>query len=185
MTPTRTPRSGRRAAPCTLSLAGLTLALAAVTLWTPAPAQPAAPAHPPGGRAPGKPVRDRHVPLPKPSKPPADPAWHGDIRQFGDHDWDLWRAGRWVHGPHAGHPGWWWVVGSTWYFYPSPSYPYPNPFEPAPPWSLPMPAPGAPPARFWYFCDELQRYYPYVATCPGNWRQVPATQAPAGSAPGG
>lgn len=175
MKPTTTPCARHRAALCTLAVAGITLS-------TSAGAQPPAGAHPPGNRAPqAAPAHERHAP---PSRPPGGPAWHGDIRQFGDHDWHVWRGGRWVHGPHGGHPGWWWVVGSTWYFYPMPSYPYPNPYEPAPPWSLPMPAPSAPPAQFWYFCDESQRYYPYVATCPGNWRQVPATQGPAASAPG-
>ncbi|HEX7688086.1 MAG TPA: hypothetical protein VF453_10280 [Burkholderiaceae bacterium] len=111
---------------------------------------------------------------------PGGLGWHGDIRHFGDHDWHVWRGGRWVHGPHGGHPGWWWVVGPTWYFYPSPVYPYPDPYEPPPPWTVPMPAP---PARFWYFCEESRSYYPYVATCPGGWKQVPAVQAPDASAP--
>lgn len=104
---------------------------------------------------------------------PARPAWHGDIQRFHEHDWDVWRGGRWVHGPHSGHMGWWWVVGSVWYFYPSPVYPYPNPYEPPPPWVVSPQA--VPPAQFWYFCESAQGYYPYVQTCPGGWKQVPAT----------
>jgi hypothetical protein len=108
--------------------------------------------------------------------------WHGDIHRFGDHDWHLWRGGRWVHGRHDGRIGWWWVVGTIWYFYPAPIYPYPNPYEP-PPVALVSPplvgAPPPPPAQHWYYCDSAQRYYPYVATCPEGWRAVPAVPADA------
>lgn len=44
----------------------------------------------------------------------------------------------------------------------------------------PPPRPsGQPPAQFWYYCDETQAYYPYVSSCSGPWRQVPATSAAA------
>lgn len=173
MKPTRTPRAHRIAAVCMLALAGVTQPGASS-------AQSQPPAHPPARHAPapGNRAPDSHAPR---SRPPVNPGWHGDIRHFGDHDWHVWRNGRWVHGHHSGHPGWWWVVGPTWYFYPTPIYPYPNPYEPPPPWSPALPVPVVPPAQFWYFCDESQRYYPYVSTCPGGWRQVPVTQAPAAS----
>lgn len=48
--------------------------------------------------------------------------------------------------------------------------------QPAPP--LP---PGPPPQSYWYYCQNPAGYYPYVATCPGGWRQVPAQPS---SAPG-
>jgi hypothetical protein len=32
-----------------------------------------------------------------------------------------------------------------------------------------------PPQPMWYYCENLQGYYPYVPKCPGGWRQVPAT----------
>jgi len=102
--------------------------------------------------------------------PPPAAQWRGDIRRFHEHDWRLWRDGRWTHGRHDGRIGWWWVVGPTWYFYPAPVYPYPNPYEPPP---LELAAP--PPAQFWYYCEEYKGYYPYVRTCPGGWKQVPAT----------
>lgn len=104
------------------------------------------------------------------------PAWHGDIARFHEHDWGVWRGGRWIHSRHDGRLGWWWVVGSAWYFYPTPVYPYPNPWEPPPP---PVVAP--PPAQYWYYCEPASAYYPYVATCTSPWKQVPAT--PAASTP--
>jgi hypothetical protein len=58
---------------------------------------------------------------------------------FVDRDWGRWRGGHWYHGRHAGHDGWWWVIGGAWYFYPAPVYPYPDPYAlpaivaPAPP----------------------------------------------------
>ena len=83
--------------------------------------------------------------------------------------------------------GWWWVVGGVWYFYPSPVYPYPSPWEP-PPVALVTPlvatAPPAPPAQYWYFCESAKTYYPYVATCPGGWKQVPAVPGDVPLTPG-
>ena len=116
-------------------------------------------------------------------RPPEPPGWHGDIGRFHEHDWALWRGGHWVHGPHAGRMGWWWVVGpgvgAYWYFYPAPAYPYPNPWEPPPVALVTPPAGGAgppPPTQYWYYCEAARGYYPpYVATCPGGWKQVPAT----------
>jgi hypothetical protein len=32
-----------------------------------------------------------------------------------------------------------------------------------------------PPAQSWYYCDAAGAYYPYVTTCSGGWREVPAT----------
>ena len=93
--------------------------------------------------------------------------WRGDINRFGEHDFDRWRGGRWIHGPHDGRAGWWWVVGPQWYFYPAPVYPYPDPYMP--------PVMAAPtPARSWYYCANPQGYYPYVAQCAVPWQPVPA-----------
>lgn len=120
-------------------------------------------------------------PQPPPRKPPppgARPPWRGDIERFHEHDWQLWRGGRWQHGSHAGRLGWWWVVGGAWYFYPLPVYPYPNPWEPPPVEYVTPPVgspPPPPPAQYWYYCESSQGYYPYVPTCPGGWTQVPAT----------
>lgn len=95
--------------------------------------------------------------------------WGGDIHRFHEGDWEHWRGGHWFHGPHGGRPGWWWVVGGFWYFYPAPVYPYPDPYVP------PQVVAGAPPApSVYYYCDSPQGYYPYVAQCPTPWRTVPA-----------
>ena len=113
-------------------------------------------------------------------------AWRGDIRVFHEHDYDLWRGGRWLHVSHGGRLGWWWVVGGAWYFYPTPVYPYPDPYQP--PVVVVTPAPAAP--QYWYYCSNPQGYYPYVPQCPTTWQRVPAQPAvaanpspPAPSAP--
>jgi hypothetical protein len=113
--------------------------------------------------------RDRHPP----------PGWHGDITRFHEHDWALWRDGRWAHERHDGRLGWWWVVGGTWYFYPWPVYPYPSPWYP-PPIEITAPQthdPLPPPTPYWYYCAASKSYYPYARTCPGGWKQVPAVPA--------
>lgn len=120
--------------------------------------------------------------------------WHGgDIRHFEARDMHHWRKGYWHQGHHQGRHGWWWVVRGTWYFYPQPVYPYPDPFRP-PILVEPVPTPAvvvqvpvpvqvqpapvqaapAPQQQFWYYCEPSRSYYPYVATCPSGWRTVPA-----------
>jgi hypothetical protein len=100
--------------------------------------------------------------------------WHGEIHRFHDHDFARWRGGRWFHGPHAGRPGWWWIVGGVWYFYPAPVYPYPDPYQP--PLML---APAAPSTgQFWYYCRNPAGYYPYVPACTSAWQPVPASAQP-------
>ena len=105
--------------------------------------------------------------------------FHGDIAHFHEHDWVVWRGGHWIHDWHDGRMGWWWVAGGIWYFYPAPVYPWPNPWEPPVEVDVtssitqvsPRPA-----TRSWYFCDATQKYYPYAASCPSGWGQVPATR---------
>ncbi len=85
------------------------------------------------------------------------------------------------------------MTGGAWYFYERPVYPYPTvvgeiiyvepvPVMPepppivvpvAPPPPPPPPPPGPAPQQFWYYCDNPPGYYPYVATCNGNYREVP------------
>jgi hypothetical protein len=104
--------------------------------------------------------------------------WHGEIRRFGDHDFEHWRGGHWYRGPHLGRLGWWWIVGGVWYFYPEPVYPYPDPYVPpvvVAPEAVVPPTPAPPPVPSnWYWCDSPKGYYPYVPQCPGGWRSVPA-----------
>lgn len=118
----------------------------------------------------------------------AESHWRGggDIRHFHETDVHHWATGHWYNGPHDGRLGWWWVVGAAvdsalWYSYAAPVYPYPDPYAPAtvvieqaPVVAAPIvQAPVAP--NSWYFCRASNQYYPYVASCPGGWIQVPAT----------
>lgn len=104
--------------------------------------------------------------------------WHGEIRRFGDHDFEHWRGGHWYRGPHLGRLGWWWIVGGVWYFYPEPVYPYPDPYVPpvaVAPQAVVPPTPAPPPVPSnWYWCDSPKGYYPYVPQCQSGWRSVPA-----------
>jgi hypothetical protein len=68
------------------------------------------------------------------------------------------------------------------YWYPPPPVVYaPPPVYYAPPVVVQQPAPTyvAPQAQSWYYCDNPQGYYPYVANCGSGWRQVPAQPQPA------
>lgn len=110
------------------------------------------------------------------------PGWHGDIAHFHEHDWGVWRGGRWNHGWHNGVYGWWWFAGGLWYPYPAPIYPYPSPWEPPVVVTTPGVAanvsPPPPATRYWYFCRPSNAYYPYVSSCAQAWEQVPAQPAP-------
>jgi hypothetical protein len=98
-----------------------------------------------------------------------DPHWHdNDIHHFNDHDYGVWRGGRWFHGPYGGRAGWWWIVGGVYYYYPAPVYPYPDPYVPP----VVAPAPSPPPAN-WFYCSNPPGYYPYVPQCAVPWQPVP------------
>jgi hypothetical protein len=97
--------------------------------------------------------------------------WHGEIGRFHEHDLQYWLGGRWHHGRHDGRVGWWWIVGSVWYFYPIRIEPYPDPYQPP---VVVVPELPAPP-QYWYYCTDPAGYYPYVAQCRVNWQRVPAT----------
>lgn len=58
------------------------------------------------------------------------------------------------------------------YYAPPPVY-----YAPPPPVYAPAPQPTyvSPPQQSWYYCDNPQGYYPYVANCASGWRQVSAT----------
>ena len=63
------------------------------------------------------------------------------------------------------------VVPAPWYYAPPPVVYAPPPVVVSPP---PQPAYVSQPTQTWYYCDNPKGYYPYVATCNGAWRQVPA-----------
>ena len=104
-----------------------------------------------------------------------------DIRHFEVRHLPVWRTGTWHHSLHEGRLGWWWVVAGTWYFYPLPVYPYPDPYVPpfvvVQPSTPPAPETPSPPpqAQYWYYCEASKSYYPYVSSCPAGWKEVPAT----------
>jgi hypothetical protein len=112
-----------------------------------------------------------------------------EVQNFRGHDRNVWEGGRWYHGRHEGQRGWWWIAGGMWYYYPTPVYPYPDPY--APPASVitqtqplvvmqqppaPPPPQSPPAALFWHYCDSANGYFPAVPNCPEGWRSVP-TQA--------
>lgn len=103
--------------------------------------------------------------------------FHGrDFGHFGRGELNTWRGGGWRHEWHDGRYAWWWVASGFWYFYPAPIYPFPTYVPPAIVVQQAPPVPtGLPPAQFWYFCDNPQGYYPYVASCDVPWREMPAT----------
>ena len=121
---------------------------------------------------------------------------HGDVHRFHHDDYHHWREGRWFNGPHEGRNGWWWVVGGLWYFYPSPVYPYPDPYTP--PTVIVETTPASPtvvaPPSNVYYCPNPAGYYPYVPQCYTPWQKVaspetvvqpqPASPAPTIVAPG-
>lgn len=98
---------------------------------------------------------------------PWDHRGHGDIHRFHEHDIVIWRGGRWVNAWHDGRVGWWWVVGPRWYYYPTPVYPYPDPY--LPPGVAVVPAPAG---QVWYYCGNPPGYYPYVPQCAMPWQLV-------------
>jgi len=84
--------------------------------------------------------------------------WRGNTRDFQPR---VWQGGGWRHAMHDGRLGWWWVVGPNWYSFAEPVYPYPDLYTPL---GLPL--------GWWYWCDPLQQYYPYVTVCPVPWESV-------------
>jgi hypothetical protein len=102
-----------------------------------------------------------------------DNGWHDrDIHRFHERDIEVWHGGRWFQGRHDGRPGWWWIVGNAWYYYPQPVYPYPDPY--LPPVALAPPPPAPAPGPTYYYCPRPAGYYPYVQSCRVPWRAVPA-----------
>jgi len=101
--------------------------------------------------------------------------WHRDGYGFHDHDFDHWRGGSWYNGFHDGRNGWWWIVDGSWYFYPAPIYPYPDPYTPP---GVVVEAASAG-AQVNYYCANPAGYYPNVTQCPTPWQHVVSTpQAP-------
>jgi hypothetical protein len=95
---------------------------------------------------------------------------------------DVWRGGYWHRGWYGPRYGWWWVVPSAgYYYYNAPIYPYPDYYRPSTAIiehdsdAMYAPPQGVPQQQYWYYCRDPDGYYPYVAECRGEWRQVPVT----------
>ncbi len=108
----------------------------------------------------------------------------GGGAQWGGHAGGFHPRGGFAHGHNRGHFGSVVVIGGGlgfWYpaAYPYPYYAYPAYYPyayPAYDASVAVPAYNMPPpVQSWYYCDAAGAYYPYVASCPGGWREVPAT----------
>lgn len=73
------------------------------------------------------------------------------------------------------------VVPAPWYYAPPPVVYAPPPVVYAPPPVMVAPPPQptylSQPTQNWYYCDNPKGYYPYVASCNGPWRPVPAQPA--------
>lgn len=92
--------------------------------------------------------------------------FHGhDFGHFTPEERERWGGGRWEHGWHDGRLSWWWIVDGDWFFYPEPSYPYPD-------YNVPGVAGGG------YYCTNPLGYYPYVASCVVPWQFVPPVAPP-------
>jgi hypothetical protein len=112
-----------------------------------------------------------------------------DFHHFNADEARIWGGGSWHQDWHDGRYGWWWYTNGGWYFYDQPVYPMPlvvsdiyvgEPVEVAPEAVAAPPAPPPPqglaPPQFWYYCDNPAGYYPYVQSCPTQFREVPAGQ---------
>ncbi len=73
------------------------------------------------------------------------------------------------------------IVASRAYSQPAPVYTAPaQTFHVEPPLPVVQPAPPPIAQNYWYYCRELNTYYPYAQQCPGPWQPViPQPPAPA------
>jgi hypothetical protein len=153
-----------------LTFAALLLAGSSLLFAAPALAQSPHYGHPPSGHG-----------GPPGGHAPHFAFTHHDFAHFSPAEHASWVGGRWNHGWHNGRMGWWWFAGGAWYFYDTPTYPYPT-------YVSDYYAddegygPGAP-GQFWYYCSAPPGYYPYIQTCRTPWQPVPASPPPQGYGP--
>jgi len=94
-----------------------------------------------------------------------------------------------------GRPGFGFYFGGPyfgWPYYYGTPYGYPYPYGYYSPYAYSYPNLGdgysyppqqpvgsaAAPESYWYYCDDPKGYYPYIATCNGQWREVSPTPVP-------
>lgn len=101
-------------------------------------------------------------------------AWHGGGGHHGGWQRSGWHRGGWYGGywgPRVFIGGPFWYPGP--YAYPYP--PYAAPVYQPPVVVEPPPSPAYVEPRsstYWYYCQDPPGYYPYVASCSGEWQQV-------------
>lgn len=93
--------------------------------------------------------------------------WRGNFHQD---DNRMWNQGRWARTSHDGKLGWWWIVGSQWYLYNQPVYPYP--VMSVPPVIYNSYHNKRIPHNVRYYCATSRSYYPYVTYCSGSWKAM-------------
>ncbi|HEY1749750.1 MAG TPA: hypothetical protein VGG29_00695 [Caulobacteraceae bacterium] len=98
----------------------------------------------------------------------------GPVAHFGPSDVAAWRGGYWWHGWRSGRLGWWWFADGYWYWYAVPVYPYPDVVAG---YAVPGEEPTQTP-RTWWYCYSPPGYYPWVRSCAGPWRPMPASPQP-------
>ena len=74
--------------------------------------------------------------------------------------------------PGFGYPYWASPFWAPWY-YPPPYYYYPAPVVVSPP--VTYIEQGAASGSWWYYCESVKGYYPYVKECPAGWERVAPT----------
>jgi hypothetical protein len=106
-----------------------------------------------------------------------------DVHRFNRTELARWRGGRWNETCYDGRCGWWWFSSGQWYFYDRPVYPYPIVVSdigyvepvvvvPGPTRAAQAPLPVTAAPQFWYYCDDPPGYYPKVANCNTQFREM-------------
>lgn len=94
--------------------------------------------------------------------------------------------GGWHRGGHGGG-GWFWgpilgaeILGLGLMEMANPyNYSYPGPvIQQPPPQIYYQPSPLPAQTGYWYYCSEVQAYYPYTRECPGGWIKVVPSPPP-------
>jgi hypothetical protein len=101
---------------------------------------------------------------------------HGGYRGHHHGDGGHW-SGSFVVGVPLYGPGYGYgYYGRPWRYAPAYPYGYPDPVVVIRERSeVPEIPSGPPPQQYWYYCASARGYYPYVGSCPEQWRAVPAT----------
>jgi hypothetical protein len=92
-----------------------------------------------------------------------------------NNDYNNWQTGRWEKTHHDGKLGWWWILGSSWYLFEQPAYPYPviNPIYVSPIVTEPeLNVQIQNIAKSRYYCSTTGQYYPESNICSVPWKKI-------------